>query len=75
MDSKEYSIDELFEMIDECAQKLESGEISLEQSVEIYRKGMALIKKCNESIDKIEKKVKLINAEGTEIESEESKDD
>ena len=37
----------------------------LEESFQIYKEGMDLLKSCNEKIDKVEKKMQQINAEGT----------
>ena len=43
---------------------LEDENISLEESFTVYQKGMELLKYCNESIDKVEKKVLVLNGEG-----------
>ena len=39
-------------------------ELTLEESFTVYQKGMELLKYCNESIDKVEKKVLVLNGEG-----------
>ena len=39
-------------------------DISLEDSFVQYKKGMELLKVCNEKIDAIEKKVLILNGEG-----------
>ena len=38
--------------------------ISLEDSFLVYEQGMKLIKECNDKIDRVEKKVLELNAEG-----------
>ena len=43
---------------------LEKDDITLEQSFQEYQKGMLLVKKCNEIIDKVEKKVLVLNEDG-----------
>lgn len=59
-----YSLEELFECLDEVTEKLEDGDISLEQSFWLYQKGMELLKQCNETIDIVEKKVQMLDEEG-----------
>ena len=39
-------------------------ELTLEEAFAVYQKGMELLKYCNESIDKVEKKVLVLNGEG-----------
>ena len=43
---------------------LEQEDISLEESFAEYQKGMELLRKCNEAIDKVEKKVLVLNEKG-----------
>lgn len=43
---------------------LERGDVGLEESLELFEKGIKLSKECNEMLDKAEKKVSvLINGE------------
>ena len=42
----------------------EKQEMTLEESFQNYQRGMELLKKCNEKIDLVEKKMQLINEEG-----------
>ena len=57
--------EEMLYSLDEHIQELESGDISLEQSFQVYEKGMRLLKECNEKIDLVEKKVLELNADGS----------
>lgn len=59
------SIEEAFEALDEMLERLESREISLEDSFAVYREGMELLKYCNEKIDTVEKKMLQMNEDGT----------
>ena len=43
---------------------LEQEDISLEESFQLYKSGMELLKKCNQSIDMVEKKVLVLNENG-----------
>ena len=48
---EEMTLEEMLYSLDEHIQELESGDISLEQSFQVYEKGMRLLKECNEKID------------------------
>lgn len=62
---EELTLEEMLYYLDEHIQELESGDISLEQSFQVYEKGMRLLKECNEKIDLVEKKVLELNADGS----------
>lgn len=55
-------LNEIFENLDGLLEKMES-EDSLEKSFAIYQKAVSLLKEANESIDQIEKQVKLLDSE------------
>ncbi len=61
--TKKKSLNELFQELDELMQKLEEEE-SLEKSFEMYKKGVGLLKEANDSIDRIEKQVKVLDEDG-----------
>ena len=61
---KELSLEEAFEQIEEVIAHLETEEITLEQSFQEYNRGMKLLQHCNETIDRVEKKVLQINEDG-----------
>lgn len=61
---KEIKLEESFEKLDEMLQELESPDISLEDSFQVYQEGMKLLKQCNEIIDKVEKNVLKLNESG-----------
>ena len=61
---EELSIEEAFEKINETIEHLEDSDLSLEASFEEYKKGMELIKLATDKIETVEKKVKLLTAEG-----------
>lgn len=61
---QELSLEEAFGMLDEITRSLEDEEITLEDSFRAYKKGMDLLKLCNERIDKVEKQVLVLNEEG-----------
>lgn len=65
------SLEQILEQLDNTIEKLQSGEVSLEESFELYKTGMDYVKLCGETIDQVEKKVLMLNQEGTLDELEE----
>lgn len=61
---KEVPLEEAFDKIEELLEALESDEITLEDSFRYYEQGMKLIKYCNATIDKVEKKVQKLSEKG-----------
>ena len=58
------SLEEALEKLDETIAGLQSEEVSLEESFELYKIGMDYVKICSETIDMVEKKVLMLNQEG-----------
>lgn len=58
------SIEENFARLEETIQRLESGELSLEEAFSCYSEGMRLIQDCNGQIDRVEKQVLKLTEEG-----------
>ena len=46
--------------IEDIISKMQSDRITLEQSFELYNKGLSLVQDCNNQIEKIEKQIKII---------------
>ncbi|MCI8771870.1 MAG: exodeoxyribonuclease VII small subunit [Lachnospiraceae bacterium] len=61
--AKKVTLEESFEALDSIIEELQSGELTLEESFKKYEEGMKLIKSCNDSIDKVEKKLLVINGD------------
>lgn len=59
------SLEEALEKLDETIAKLQSEEVSLEESFQLYKDGMDYVKICSETIDMVEKKVLMLNQEGS----------
>lgn len=60
MAAKKMTLEQSFEQLDSIIGQLQSGELTLEESFRKYEEGMKLIKSCNDTVDKIEKKLILI---------------
>ena len=52
----EQSITELGEIV----RKLDSGQISLDEAMELFEKGVKLTKECNKMLDEAEQKVEVL---------------
>ena len=61
---EERTLQDMLRTLDEQIRQLESEDISLEDSFLVYEQGLKLIKECNDKIDRVEKKVLELNAEG-----------
>ena len=62
--AEEFKLEEAFDELNLKIEALEDENISLEDSFKIYKEGMDLLKKCNDSIDKVEKQVLILEADG-----------
>lgn len=58
------SLEEKMAKLEETVQALEGDSLSLEEAFNVYKEGMELLKQCNADIDKVEKQVMQLNAEG-----------
>lgn len=58
------SLEEAFEKLDELITELEKPDNSLEASFKAFEQGMKLVRYCNASIDKVEKKVLVLGQDG-----------
>ena len=65
---EEQSLEEIFSDLEQTIKKMEEGVISLEESFQLYHQGMDMLKACNSKIDKVEKKMLLLDEEGEEHE-------
>lgn len=68
--TKELTLEETFAGLEEVIRTMEQGEISLEESFRLYHKGMDMLKSCNDKIEKVEKKMLILDNEGAAHEFE-----
>ncbi|MEI3522104.1 MAG: exodeoxyribonuclease VII small subunit [Anaerosacchariphilus sp.] len=61
---KETTLEENFAELDGMLEKLADRDVPLEESFAIYAEGMKLLKACGEKLDKVEKKMLVMNEEG-----------
>lgn len=61
---EELTMEESFQEMESILEKLESKEITLEESFQLYKQGMEHLQHCNDLMDKVEEKVKILNEDG-----------
>jgi exodeoxyribonuclease VII small subunit len=62
---KTLTFEEAFKELEAIAEKLEQGEISLDESMKAFEKGMELAQYCSEKLSEAESKLhKLVKKEG-----------
>lgn len=67
--AKAQTLEQSFEKLEQIIGNLENEDVSLEDSFKLYNEGMKLIQNCNQQLDKVEKKIVVLNQkEGDEDE-------
>ena len=64
-DVSKLSFEEAIKKLTEIVNKIESGEIPLQDSLQQYERGMALIKHCRSILQKAEKRIEKISESDT----------
>lgn len=57
-------LEQMFTELEALIGKMEDSDVTLEQSFDLYNRGMDLLKKCNQTIDTVEKKVLVLDENG-----------
>ncbi|MGH7769851.1 MAG: exodeoxyribonuclease VII small subunit [Candidatus Binatia bacterium] len=52
--------EEAIEELEKVVERLESGELSLEDSLAAFEEGVGLVKFCNQRLTEVEKKIELL---------------
>jgi len=60
------SFEEAIKALTQIVDKIETGEVPLQTSIEQYEKGMALIKHCRGILQAAEKKIEKVSQKGQE---------
>jgi exodeoxyribonuclease VII small subunit len=63
-DISKLTFEQAIKQLTEIVGKIEQGKIPLQDSLEQYEKGMALIKHCRGILEKAEKRIEKISKEG-----------
>ncbi|USG63636.1 exodeoxyribonuclease VII small subunit [Brevibacillus ruminantium] len=64
-ENHDIQFEEAMKRLEEVVHKLEEGEISLEESIQLYQEGVTLSRICGQKLDAIEAKItQLIDEDG-----------
>ncbi len=55
------TIEDKFDELDELLNKMDDENLPLEESFELYNKGLELIKDCNKRIEKVENELTILD--------------
>ncbi|MBN1565032.1 MAG: exodeoxyribonuclease VII small subunit [Anaerolineae bacterium] len=59
------TFEDAYAQLEEIAAQLESGDLSLDESVALYARGQALARRCGELLDSAELRIQQIDDAGT----------
>ena len=68
---EEMKFEDAMQKLEEIADELEKGDLSLDESVSKFEEGMKLSKECNTMIEDAEKKITILLKKDDKIEEEE----
>ncbi|HDJ27633.1 MAG TPA: exodeoxyribonuclease VII small subunit [Proteobacteria bacterium] len=54
------SFETALKKLEEVVEKLESGEVSLDQSLKLFEQGITLVRQCSKRLDEVESKVQVL---------------
>ena len=61
---KKENLEEMFDRLDQVIGTLEGEDVSLEEAFGLYDQGMKLIRRCNQTINEVEKKILVLDENG-----------
>ena len=64
MEENKEKLEDMFTQLETVIQNMEKDDVSLEDSFDLYNRGMTLLKKCSRAIDEVENKVLVLDEDG-----------
>ena len=61
---KRENLEEMLQSLEEVIKGMEESSVTLEQSFDMYNRGMKILKECSRTIDEVEKKVLVLDEDG-----------
>ncbi|GGE10410.1 hypothetical protein GCM10011571_09640 [Marinithermofilum abyssi] len=58
--------EQAMERLEEVVDRLENGDVSLEEAIQLYEEGMRLSRICGEKLDKVEQQMEMLVQENGE---------
>lgn len=62
-DLTQYSYEEAMERLDQALHALDSGEVTLEESLQLFQDGLAMVQICQNKLAQAEGKIKLLQGD------------
>ena len=59
-DASDKKFESALEDLEQVVEQLESGELSLEDSLSAFEKGVGLVRFCNQKLSEVEKKIEML---------------
>lgn len=66
--SQVFNFEQALEELEELVSSMEEGELSLEESLQAFEKGIKLTRECQEALKKAEQKVQVLVSENGDTE-------
>ena len=67
MARKKFTVEQAFEELDAIVEELEKEETSINDALKLYPKGVKLVKRCQDSLDAIEKELIILEETGESL--------
>lgn len=68
--AKQMKFEDAMTQLSEIVTQLESGNVSLDDSIALFEKGIKLSKQCSDILEKAEQKVRILQEEVTQSDEE-----
>ncbi len=69
-DNDDISFEEALGQLETLVERMESGELSLEESLASFEQGIALTRRCQQALEQAEQKVKILTANTADASTE-----
>jgi len=69
-DNDDISFEQALSELEALVERMESGELSLEESLASFEQGIALTRRCQQALEQAEQKVKILTANTPEAATE-----
>ncbi|WP_342304346.1 exodeoxyribonuclease VII small subunit [Methanolobus sp. ZRKC5] len=74
-DQDEMSFESSLEELESLVEKLEKGQLTLDESLGIFERGMKLARVCNQKLSKAERKIEILIEENGKLKTESFSDE
>ena len=67
MSERELGFEQAMEQLEHIVAKLESGDVPLEEAIELFQEGMRLSRLCSQKLESVERKIEMLLEEDGQI--------